>query len=58
VPLIHSLSQNANDAVVLKEDSDHVAVTLAGEPFPVHLLVLLISHLARHLWLLLATLYH
>ena len=41
--LTHSLSHDANDEVVLMEDSHHVVVTLAVEPFPVHLLVLLVS---------------
>ena len=43
---MHSLSQIANDEVVLMGHSHHIVVTVAGEPFPVHLLVLLISHLA------------
>ena len=55
--LLHSLSQNANDEVVLMRHSHHVVVTVAGELFPVHLLVLLVSHLSGHFELLLATLY-
>ena len=55
---MHSLFHNANDEVVLMEDSHYVVVTVAGEPFPVHLLVLLVSHLSGHHELLLATLYH
>ena len=53
-----SLSQNANDEVVLMEDSHHVAVTLAGEPFPVHLLVLVVSYISGHQGPLSPTLYH
>ena len=56
--LTHSPSHDANDEVVLMGHSHHIAVTLAGEPFPVHLLVPLVSHFSWHLWLLLATLYH
>ena len=54
---MHPLSQNANDEVVLMRHSHHVVVTVAGEPFPVHLLVPLVSHLSGYLELLLATLY-
>ena len=55
---IHSLFHVANDEVVLMGHSDHVAVTLAGEPFPVHLLVLLVCYFSGHRRLLLATLYN
>ena len=55
--LLHSLSHDANDEVVLMEDSHHVVVTLAVEPFPVHLLVLLVSHFSGYHGLLLATLH-
>ena len=57
-PLIHSLSQRANDEEVLMEDLHHVVVTLAREPFPVHLLVLVVSHVSGHQGPLSATLYH
>ena len=55
--LLHSLFHDANGEVVLMEDSYHAVETPAVEPFPVHLLVLLVSHFSGHHGLLLATLH-
>ena len=51
-PLTHSLSHDAIDEVVLSGHWHHVVA------FPVHLLVLLVSHFSGHHQLLPATLYH
>ena len=40
------------------EHSHHVVVTLAGEPFPILLLVLLVCHISGYHGLLLATQHH
>ena len=57
-PLILSPSHDANDEVVLMGHSHRVVETLAGEPFPVHLLVLLVCHISEYHRLLLATQHH